>query len=65
LIETTSLTGTKPTDPTLLKDPAKASTYYDVLSGTTLKDVAVELEKYNRGLSNMGGYSGRPLDSLV
>ncbi len=52
------LTGTKPTDTTYLKDPAAATGHYDVLSGTPLKDVARELEKYGRGLRNMGGCSG-------
>jgi len=58
LIQTTHLTGTKPTDTTNLKDPAAAASYYDVLSGTPLRDVARELEKYGRGLRNMGGCSG-------
>jgi len=35
-----------------------AESYYDVLNGTPLRDVARELEKYGWGLRNMGGCSG-------
>ena len=58
LIQTTYLTGTKPTGTTYLKEPAAATGLYGVLSGTPLKDVARELEKYGRGSRNMGGCSG-------
>ena len=54
LIQTTHLTGTKPTDTTNLKNPAAAASYYNVLSGTPLRDVTRELEEYGRGLRNMG-----------
>ena len=65
LIQTTHLTGTKPTETTYLKDSAAAAIYYDVLSGTPLRDVAKELEKYGRGLRNMGGCSGTSLDLFL
>lgn len=58
LVETTKLTGTTPTDVDILKDPSAGVGYYDVLSGTTLEDVALALEKDGRGLINMGGYEG-------
>jgi hypothetical protein len=53
------LSGTQRTPTASLKDPAAASTYYDVLSGTTWKDVVHALEKDGRGIMNMGGYAGQ------
>jgi hypothetical protein len=59
LVNTDKLAGTQRTPTATLKDPAAASTYYDVLSGTTWKNVALALEKDGRGLLNMGGYAGQ------
>ena len=59
LVNTDKLAGTQRTPTATLKDPAAASTYYDVLSGTTWKSVALTLEKDGRGLMNMGGYAGQ------
>jgi len=62
LIQTTYLSGTKPTDTTYLKGPVTAAASYDVLSGTPLKDVFRELEKYGRDLRNIGGCPGTYLN---
>ena len=59
LVKTDNLVGTHRTLTATLKDPSKASVYYDILCGTSWKEAAIALEKEGRALMNIGGYSGR------
>jgi hypothetical protein len=56
-IKTNNLVGSSPTPTTSLKDP-KTEGLYDVICGTTFKQVIQVLEKDGRALMNLGGFTG-------
>ena len=64
LVNTDNLVGTQRTPTDALKDPANATAYYDVLSGTSWKEAAVALKKDGRALMNIGGYSGKCIANI-